>query len=160
MKKIYKNGADGKLHNTKAEKKAAKEKAAQLKREAKEKAGKAVKKAKKRADKQVAEAKFTAQAVKEVRGGSKRRIMHTLLAGFLVPVAMMIVLGVVCYNTAASGMISKYQDSAESTILAVGNYCDLICTSVSSKALELIGKGDVADIKENIKSRMRKQLKH
>ena len=148
MKKIYKNGADGKLHNTKAEKKAAKEKAAQLKREAKEKAGKAVKKAKKRADKQVAEARFTAQAVKEVRGGSKRRIMHTLLAGFLVPVAMMIVLGVVCYNTAASGMISKYQDSAESTILAVGNYCDLICTSVSSKALELIGKGDVADYYE------------
>ena len=49
MKKIYKNGADGKLHNTKAEKKEAKEKAAQLKKEAKEKAGKAVKKAKKRA---------------------------------------------------------------------------------------------------------------
>ncbi len=76
---------------------------------------------------------------------SRRSIMQTLLIGFLVPVAMMIVLGVVCYNTAASGMVSKYQESAEATVSAVGNYCDLICSSVSSKALELIGKGDVAD---------------
>lgn len=83
--------------------------------------------------------------VKEVRGNSRRSIMQTLLLGFLVPVAMMVVLGVVCYNTAASGMISKYQESAESTVSAVGNYCNLICTSISSKALELIGKGDVAD---------------
>lgn len=89
--------------------------------------------------------KFTAQAVKEVKGGTRHSIMQTLLVGFLVPVAMMIVLGVVCYNTAASGMISKYQESAESTVSAVGNYCNLICTSISSKALELIGKGDVAD---------------
>ena len=71
--------------------------------------------------------------------------MQTLLVGFLVPVVMMIILGVVCYNTAASGMISKYQESAESTVTAVGNYFDLICTSISSKALELIGDGDVAD---------------
>ena len=42
-------------------------------------------------------------------------------------------------------MISKYQESAESTVTAVGNYFDLICTSISSKALELIGDGDVAD---------------
>lgn len=150
----------------KAEKKAAKEKAAQLKKEAardkkksvqlkeeaaqlkmetKEKKAKAVKKAKKKAEKQMEEAKFTAQAVKEVRGGSKRSIMQTLLIGFLVPVAMMIILGVVCYNTAASGMVSKYQESAESTVSAVGNYCSLVCSSISSKALELIGSGDVAE---------------
>ena len=116
-----------------------------LKKEAKAKKEKAVKKVKSKADKQVKEVKFTAQAVKEVKGSSKRSIMQTLLMGFLVPVVMMIVLGVVCYNTAASGMISKYQESAESTVCAVGNYCNLICTSVSSKALELIGKGDVAD---------------
>ncbi len=147
----------------KAEKKEAREKAAQVKKEAarlkkeaknkKEKAvkevkakkDKAVKKAKNKADKQAREVQFTAQALKEVRGGSKRSIMQTLLIGFLVPVAMMIVLGVVCYNTAASGMVSKYQESAESTVSAVGNYCGLICSSLSSKALELIGKGDVAD---------------
>ncbi len=106
---------------------------------------KSVKKAKDKMNKRVKEARFTAQAVKEVKGNSKRSIMQTLLMGFLVPVIMMIVLGVVCYNTAASGMISKYQESAESTVSAVGNYCNLICTSISSKALELIGKGDAAD---------------
>ncbi len=75
----------------------------------------------------------------------KKSIMQTLIIGFLVPVVMMIVLGVVCYNTAATGMISKYQESAESTVSAIGNYCDLICNSISSKAMELIVSGDVAD---------------
>lgn len=75
----------------------------------------------------------------------KSSIMQTLLLGFLVPVVMMIVMGVVSYNAAASGMVSKYQESAESTVSAVGNYCNLICDSLSSKALELISNGDVSD---------------
>ena len=87
-------------------------------------------------------------ALKNVRIGGKHSIMQTLLVGFLVPVAMMVVLGIVCYNTAASGMISKYQESAESTVSAVGKYCNLICNSLSSKALELIGNGDVSDYYE------------
>lgn len=111
----------------------------------KDKKDKVFKKAKNRADKRAEEAKFTAEAFKEVRGGSKRSIMQTMMFGFLVPVVMMVILGIVCYNTAASGMVSKYQESAESTVSAVGNYCNLVCTSVSSKALELITEGDVAD---------------
>lgn len=125
--------------------KKAKSKADKQAKKVKDKADKQAKKVKDKADKQIKQVKFTTRAVKEVRGNSKHSIMQTLLLGFLVPVAMMIVLGVVCYNTAASGMIAKYQESAESTVSAVGNYCNLICTSISSKALELIGKGDVAD---------------
>ena len=82
------------------------------------------------------------------RVGNGHSIMQSLLIGFLVPVAMMIVLGIVCYNTAVSGMVSKYQESAEATVSAVGNYCNLICNSLSSKALELIGNGDVSDYYE------------
>lgn len=129
----------------KAAKQAAKQKAAQMKKEAKEKKKKAEKVVKEKTEKNVKEAKFTLSALKDIKGNTKHSIMQTLLAGFLVPVVMMIILGVVCYNTAASGMISKYQESAESTVTAVGNYFDLICTSVSSKALELISDGDVAD---------------
>lgn len=129
----------------KAAKQEAKQKAAQMKKEAKEKKKKAEKAVKEKTEKNVKEAKFTLSALKDIKGSTKHSIMQTLLVGFLVPVVMMIVLGVVCYNTAASGMISKYQESAESTVTAVGNYFDLICTSISSKALELIGDGDVAD---------------
>lgn len=130
----------------KAAKQAAKQKAVQMKKEAKEKKKKKAEKVvKEKTEKNVKEAKFTLSALKDIKGNTKHSIMQTLLAGFLVPVVMMIILGVVCYNTAASGMISKYQESAESTVTAVGNYFDLICTSVSSKALELIGDGDVAD---------------
>ena len=130
----------------KAAKQAAKQKAVQMKKEAKEKKKKKAEKVvKEKTEKNVKEAKFTLSALKDIKGNTKHSIMQTLLAGFLVPVVMMIILGVVCYNTAASGMISKYQESAESTVTAVGNYFDLICTSVSSKALELISDGDVAD---------------
>lgn len=75
----------------------------------------------------------------------KRSIMQTLLLAFLLPVALMIVLGVVSYNAASSGIVSKYQESALSTLAAVGNYYGLICTNVSAKATELVGKSDVAD---------------
>ena len=130
----------------KAAKQAAKQKAVQMKKEAKEKKKKKAEKVvKEKTEKNVKEAKLTLSALKDIKGNTKHSIMQTLLAGFLVPVVMMIILGVVCYNTAASGMISKYQESAESTVTAVGNYFDLICTSVSSKALELISGGDVAD---------------
>lgn len=76
---------------------------------------------------------------------SKRSIMQILLVGFLVPVVMMIALGVVSYNMASSGILTKYKESAISTVTAVGNYCDLVCDSISSKALELVTNSDVGD---------------
>lgn len=80
-------------------------------------------------------------------GGTQgtKSIMQTLFLAFMVPVVMMIILGIVSYNMASSGMLSKYSDSAVSTVSAVGNYCELACDSLSSKALELISSGDVSD---------------
>lgn len=73
----------------------------------------------------------------------KQSIMQTLLAGFMVPVLLMIVLGLVSYQTASNGMLSKYKESAVATVSAVGNYCELVCDSISSKALEMISDSDV-----------------
>lgn len=87
-------------------------------------------------------------AVKEGFAGSEkgsRSIMQTLFMAFMVPVIMMVILGIVCYNMASSGMLSKYSESAVSTVSAVGNYCELVCDSLSKKALEMISNGDVAD---------------
>lgn len=75
----------------------------------------------------------------------KHNIMQTLITAFLVPVLMMIILGVACYNLASSTILTKYSESAESTINAVGNYCSLVCDSVSMKATEMINSTDIAD---------------
>ena len=91
----------------KAAKQAAKQKAAQMKKEAKEKKKKAEKVVKEKTEKNVKEAKFTLSALKDIKGNTKHSIMQTLLVGFLVPVVMMIILGVVCYNTAASGRAKR-----------------------------------------------------
>ncbi len=74
---------------------------------------------------------------------NKQSIMQTLLAGFMVPVLLMIILGLVSYRTASDGMLSKYKESAMATVSAVGNYCSLVCDSISSKALEMISDSDV-----------------
>ncbi|MCR5753741.1 MAG: methyl-accepting chemotaxis protein, partial [Acetatifactor sp.] len=74
-----------------------------------------------------------------------KSIMKTLLLAFLLPVAMMVLLGVVSYRLAVNGVVSKYRQSAEVSVSSVGNYFDLVCSTISNKALELISNGDVAD---------------
>ncbi len=83
--------------------------------------------------------------VKNLQGKGKRSIMATLLAAFMVPVILMIVLGVVSYNMASDGIISKYKESAESTVDAVGDYWELVCDSLSSKAIEMVTNSDVGN---------------
>lgn len=124
-------------------------KKAVVSKEEKKAAKKAVRdKAKKKIKKKKQDAKYTVQAVKDVRGNSKRSIMQTLLLGFLVPVILMVALGIVSYNTASSGILSKYKESAMSTVSAVGNYCNLVCDSISGKALELVTNSDVGNYYE------------
>lgn len=71
------------------------------------------------------------------KNNAKGGIMKTLIGAFLVPVVLMIVLGVVSYNTASSGILTKYNESAMSTVSAMGDYCGLLCDSISAKALEV-----------------------
>lgn len=124
-------------------------KKAVVSKEEKKAAKKAVRdKAEKKIKKKKQDAKYTVQAVKDVRGNSKRSIMQTLLLGFLVPVILMVALGIVSYNTASSGILSKYKESAMSTVSAVGNYCNLVCDSISGKALELVTNSDVGNYYE------------
>ena len=83
--------------------------------------------------------------VKTLGTKKKRSILVTLLASFMVPVVLMIALGVVSYQTASSGIISKYKESAVSTVSAVGEYAELICESIRTKALEMATNSDVAE---------------
>lgn len=78
-------------------------------------------------------------------GSNKKSIFSTLLVAFMVPVVLMIALGVVSYRTASSGIVDKYKESAQSTVSAVGDYFNLVCTNISNKALEMITNSDVGD---------------
>ena len=83
--------------------------------------------------------------LKNLRGSNKKSILGTLLIAFMVPVVLMIALGVVSYSTASSGIVDKYKESAQSTVSAVGDYFNLVCTNISNKALEMITNSDVGD---------------
>ena len=128
----------------------------ELNKEKKEKKPKAVKEPKVKESKKVKLPKADKAAgkpdfkemlagLKGLRGNNKKSILGTLLAAFMVPVVLMIALGIVSYNTASSGIVEKYKESAESTVSAVGDYFDLVCTNISGKALEMITNSDVGD---------------
>ena len=77
--------------------------------------------------------------------GGRRSIMQTLLAAFMVPVIMMVILGIGSYLSASSGVVGQYEKSAESTVRATGNYLGLMCTTISNKAVEAITNDDVSN---------------
>lgn len=83
--------------------------------------------------------------LKNLGGSNKKSIFSTLLVAFMVPVVLMIALGVVSYRTASSGIVDKYKESAQSTVSAVGDYFNLVCTNISNKAVEMITNSDVGD---------------
>lgn len=82
--------------------------------------------------------------------GGRRSIMQTLLAAFMVPVIMMVILGAGSYLTASSGVIGQYEKSAESTVRATGNYLGLMCTTIANKAVEAITNDDVSKYYERL----------
>lgn len=79
------------------------------------------------------------------KGKKVNGIMQTLLLSFLLPVVLMIVLGVVSYQTAYTSIIDKYKESAMGTVSAVAEYCNMVCSSISGKAFELVTGSDVGD---------------
>ncbi len=83
--------------------------------------------------------------LRNLRGSNKKSILGTLLIAFMVPVVLMITLGIVSYRTASSGIVDKYKESAQSTVSAVGDYFNLVCTNISNKALEMITNSNVGN---------------
>ena len=64
-------------------------------------------------------------------------IRGKLILGFLVPVILIIVLGLISYEISSHGFRKNYEDSATSTIRTVSEYFDLGFHTISSKSLQL-----------------------
>ncbi len=74
---------------------------------------------------------------KKTRISILNSIRGKMILGFLVPVVLIIVLGVISYEISSSGFRSNYEDSATSTIRTVAEYFDLGFHTISSKSLQL-----------------------
>ena len=68
----------------------------------------------------------------------KKNIFVKLLGAFLVPIVMMIVLGVMSYETASKSTMEKYEQSASSTVVSVAEYMKLLTQTVESGTTELL----------------------
>ena len=73
----------------------------------------------------------------------KKNIFVKLLGAFLVPIVMMIVLGVVSYETASKSTMEKYEQSASSTVVSVAEYMKLLTQTVESGTTELLTSDQV-----------------
>lgn len=75
----------------------------------------------------------------------QRSIRNTLMGAFAIPVVLMVVFGVVSYNIASSTVMDKSKESSLSTVEAVGDYMDLVATTLENKAVELTTNNSVKD---------------
>ena len=66
-----------------------------------------------------------------------RGIRMKLIGAFMIPVLLIIVLGVVSYSKASTGIISNYEKSSETSLVMMSKYFNLGLDNISSKVAEL-----------------------
>ncbi|MBR6293912.1 MAG: hypothetical protein IKR54_04885 [Lachnospiraceae bacterium] len=93
-------------------------------------------------------------------GGRKSRqlrrytkIRWKLMAAFVLPVILIVVVGLVSYNMASETVISKCNLSVSSTMSATDKYLKLMLTSVKNKAATLSTDADVTNYYYNLYDR-------
>lgn len=77
-----------------------------------------------------------------------QKIQTVLVGAFLVPVAFIVILGVVSYQKASSTIVEKYKESSVSAISSVSLYYEILCETVSSKATETVMDSDTSSYYE------------
>lgn len=66
------------------------------------------------------------------------KIAYTLIGAFLVPVVLIIILGVLSYQTASKNIKNQYQQSVASAVDTVSEYCHLLCNTIENKVTEIV----------------------
>ena len=81
------------------------------------------------------------------------KIRWKLMASFILPVILIVVVGLVSYNMASETVISKCNLSVSSTMSATDKYLKLMLTSVKNKAATLSTDADVTNYYYNLYDR-------
>lgn len=75
--------------------------------------------------------------------GQRGKIKNKITAVFFIPIALIILLGVVCYQTAANGLKAETETATEDTVGAMGEYMDLLCDTVETRAVEILNNDNL-----------------
>lgn len=86
--------------------------------------------------------------IKENRTKTKRSIGITLIGGFLIPVFLIVVLGMVSYTKASGTIMEKYRESSLNTVSAMSLYGSSIADGIASRAREQIANSDMKNYYE------------
>lgn len=78
----------------------------------------------------------------------KKSIRGTLIGGFLIPVFLIIVLGVISYTVASNTIMTKYEESSLNTISAMGLYGSSLVDGIATRAMEQIVSSDMKEYYE------------
>lgn len=65
-------------------------------------------------------------------------IRYKLISGFILPVVLIIILGVMSYTTASKAVTSSFEASAQSAIQKTAEYYDLMFSGIKASANELV----------------------
>ena len=117
-------------------------------KEPKVKAVKAVKAAKPVKAPKAARPKKKAAGVNKIFWG--RRIGIKMVAGFLIPVILIVVLGVSSYAKASKGIIKSYEDSMSQTIGMTNEFFRLTVDNVQDKYKEYLNNADLSVYFKNL----------
>ncbi len=71
-------------------------------------------------------------------------IRNKLLAGFMIPIVFMIVIGYASYNKAATGMSSKFQESTLQTIVMATEYIDVGESFIEAEGMKYAYDSDLS----------------
>lgn len=66
------------------------------------------------------------------------KIKTNIIMSFSILIALMILLGIVCYATAVNGIKKEAESATEDTVGAMGDYMFLLCDTIESRVVEIL----------------------
>ena len=76
---------------------------------------------------------------KAVRQPKKNgKIRYKLIGAFIVPVCLIVLLGILSYQSASKNIKKQYENSVDGTLTTVSEYCHLLCNTIEDKTVEII----------------------
>ena len=80
----------------------------------------------------------TGKKQKSVQTKRSGKIAYRLIAAFLIPVCLMVLLGVSSYVSASDNITGQYEKSMQASLKGLNSYLDLLSQNVENKATELV----------------------
>ncbi len=85
------------------------------------------------------------EAKNEFKLNKINSIKFKLIGGFIIPLVLIIVLGVVSYQTASKAIIKNYEEATLSTIIKTADYYNLMFKNIESVSKEMISYTSAKD---------------